>query len=188
MSRRFRRRRTRPAVFFLLLFALISVRLWQTQRQPRPPEALFEGDYRVERVIDGDTLLLANHARVRLQGIDTPETVKPDHPVEAWGLEATAFTREFVAGGTVRLQFGLERKDQYDRFLAFVWVGDRMLNEELVRAGLATAELGFHYRPAMKRRMAAAEDEAKAAKRGMWSNERNESKQTHESKRPIAGS
>ncbi len=184
MSRRFRRRRTRPAIFFLLLFALVAVRLWQTQRLPRPPEALVEGDYRVERVIDGDTLLLANHARVRLQGIDTPETVKPDHPVEAWGPEATAFTREFVAGGTVRLQFGLERKDEYGRFLAFVWVGDRMLNEELVRAGLATAELGFRYRPAMKRRMAAAEDEAKAAKRGMWSTKRNESKQTNESKRP----
>ena len=109
MSRRFRRRRTRPAAFLLLLLAFISVRVWQTQRGPRPPEALSEGDFQIERVVDGDTLLLVNHARVRLQGIDTPETVKPDHPVERWGPEAAAFTRRFVAEGPVRLQFGLER-------------------------------------------------------------------------------
>ena len=169
MDRRFRRRRSRLPVFLLLLLALVSVHLWQTQRHPRPPEALSEGDYRVRRVVDGDTLLLDNGARLRLQGIDAPETVMPDHPVEPWGPEAAAFTREFVADSTVRLQFSRDRKDEYGRFLAFVWVGDRLLNEELVRAGLATAEQGFPYNQTMKRRLVVAEKEAQAAQRGIWS-------------------
>ncbi|MEE9602089.1 MAG: thermonuclease family protein [Thermoguttaceae bacterium] len=169
MDRRFRRRRTRPPVFVLLLLALVAVRLLMTQRDDPPPEALHEGDYQVERVVDGDTLLLDNGARVRLQGIDTPETVMPDHPIEPWGPEAAAFTRDFVAGGTVRLQLGLDRKDDYGRFLAFVWVEESLLNEELVRVGLATAEQGFFYNPAMKRRLVAAEKEAQAARRGIWS-------------------
>src|SRR5690606_16156473 len=56
---------------------------------PRGPAAhagLTPGIYEVERVVDGDTLLLSDgHRRFRLQGVDTPETVKPDTPVEKWG-------------------------------------------------------------------------------------------------------
>ena len=91
---------------------------------PVPPESLSEGNYKVERVVDGDTLLLENDARVRLIGVDAPESVKPDHPVEPFGPEASAFTKKWVgkAGNTVRLQFDKERVDQYGRFLAYVWV------------------------------------------------------------------
>ena len=74
-----------------------------------------------------------------------------------------------TANNRVRLTFGLERKDRYDRFLAFVWDGDVMLNEELVRAGLAFARLDYRYSGAMKRRLAAAQDEARQAGRGVWS-------------------
>jgi micrococcal nuclease len=74
------------------------------------------------------------------------------------------------ADGRVRLTFGLERKDRFDRFLAFVWDGDVMLNEELLRAGLAEARLGFRYSGAMKSRFAEAQEEARRARRGIWSN------------------
>ena len=50
----------------------------------------------MQRVVDGDTLLMVGGARVRLEGIDTPETVREDYPVEPWGPEASAFTKEFV--------------------------------------------------------------------------------------------
>ena len=56
-----------------------------------------EGPYRVQRVVDGDTLLLDNQWRVRLIGADTPETVHPERPVEPWGPEATEFTRQCLA-------------------------------------------------------------------------------------------
>src|SRR5262249_34757524 len=99
----------------------------------------------------------------------TPETVKPDTPVEPWGLEASDFTKQFLAGGSARLQFDRERVDDYGRMLAYVWVGDKMLNEELLRAGLAHYESYFRYSQTMKRRFAKAEAEAKAAHRGLWS-------------------
>jgi micrococcal nuclease len=69
----------------------------------------------------------------------------------------------------VRLTFGLERRDRYDRFLAYVWNGATMLNEELIRAGLAEARLDYRYSSTMKRRFATAQEEAKRARRGIWS-------------------
>lgn len=156
-----------------LLYAVVALfviwRLWQSFDQPTQPAALDEGIYRVERVVDGDTLLLVGGDRVRLIGVDTPETVKPDHPVEPWGPEASDFTKQFVAGGEVRLQFDRQRVDQYGRRLAYVWVDDRMLNEELLRAGLGRALLQHRYSPAMKRRFEAAQEEAQREGRGIWS-------------------
>jgi micrococcal nuclease len=157
-----------------ILFAiLIAIRIWQDRQNPPTPETLAEGAYEVERVVDGDTLLLANGARVRLIGADAPETVKPESPIEPFGPEAAELSRRFIAeaGNVVQLQFDRERIDRYGRFLAYVWVGDRMLNEELIRAGLATAETRFRYAEAMKTRFRRAEDEAKAAGRGIWSRE-----------------
>jgi micrococcal nuclease len=153
----------------IVLVSVVAVRSWQSANRPRSPELLPEGVYDVERVVDGDTLLLTNGARVRLQGIDAPESVKPEHPVEPWGPEASAFAKELLAEGKVRLQFDRQRKDQHGRFLAYVWSGDRMLNEALVRAGLARFEAGYRYSQTMKRRLRRAEDEAKAARRGIWS-------------------
>jgi micrococcal nuclease len=171
LSRRIRYWRSRPAWVVALFLLLAAIRLWQDYSTPRQPEALPEGIYRVERVVDGDTLLLANQARIRLWGTDTPETVHPRKPVEPFGPEATDFTKQFVAdgGGSVRLQMDRERLDKYDRFLAYVWVDDRMLNEELIRAGLATAETGYNYSQSIKTRFRRAEDEAKSNRRGIWS-------------------
>jgi micrococcal nuclease len=150
-------------------------RLLTGDHAPAPPELLAEGIHEVRRVVDGDTLLLASGARVRLQGIDTPETVHEGFAVEAWGPQASQFTKDFVAraGGRVRLTFSLERKDRHDRFLAFVWNEDTMLNEELVLAGLAHARLDYRYSGTMKRRLAKAQDEARQAGRGIWSEGRS---------------
>jgi len=68
--------------------------------------APLHGSYRVvERVIDGDTLLMENGERVRLIGVDTPETKHPNKPVQHFGKEAAAFTRRMVEGKRVRLEF-----------------------------------------------------------------------------------
>lgn len=147
---------------------LLAVRAWQQRGRLEPPEVLSEGEHRVERVVDGDTLLLVGGVRVRLIGVDCPETVKPDHPVEPWGPEASAFAKKFVSGGNVRLQFDRERVDRFDRFLAYVFVGDTMLNEELLRAGLARVEHRFHYSQAIERQFNRAEQEARLARRGIW--------------------
>jgi micrococcal nuclease len=176
---RVRRRYWREPRGLAILLACLALILWRfatpSDRQ-LAPENLVEGVHEVHRVVDGDTLLLESGARVRLQGIDTPETVREDWPVEPWGPEASAFTKGFVvdANRQVRLTFSLERKDRHDRFLAFVWNGDVMLNEELVRAGLAHARMDYRYSAPMKRRLAAAEKEARAAERGIWSSEKKD--------------
>lgn len=168
MSRRFRPSRRAPSLLIGLLCLLVLVRWWQDRSRPPAPEVLAEGRCRVARVIDGDTLLLADGARLRLIGIDTPELAFEDRPAEPLAAEATAFTRRFLARGEVILRFDRERLDRYGRFLAYVWVEDKLLNEELVRAGLARARLGFHYSESMKRRFRKAEDEARRERKGVW--------------------
>jgi micrococcal nuclease len=124
--------------------------------------------YFVERVVDGDTLKLAGGERVRLIGVDTPETKHPTKPVEPLGPEAAAFTRKHVEKRHVRLQFDRERRDQFGRILAFVFAEDFFLNEELIRAGYSKAETRFPYNGAMKRRFRAAEEAARREQRGLW--------------------
>ena len=172
--RRLPRKPWQAFLLILFLVALSALNVWRPdlfQRESlRPIEA---GSHRVARVVDGDTLVLADaDQRVRLIGADTPETIKPNWPVEPWGPEATAFTRKFLSGGEVRLEFDGDRRDKYNRMLAYVWVGDRMLNEELICAGLARAELQYHYSATMKTRFRRAEAEARAARKGIWSVEK----------------
>jgi micrococcal nuclease len=165
-------RRPWQAILVALVVSVVAlVQRWHQgldhDAASQPPE---KGAHRIERVVDGDTLVLTDvDERVRLLGVDTPETVKPNTPVEPWGPEATAFTKKFLAGGQARLEFDGPRHDKYGRLLAYVWVEDRMLNEELLRAGLARAELQYHFSAEMKARLRRAETEAKAAHRGIWS-------------------
>jgi micrococcal nuclease len=76
----------------------------------------------VTRVIDGDTLVLDGGERVRLIGVDTPETVHPNKPVERFGKEASGFTRKMAEGKQVRLEYDAETAghDRYGRTLAYV--------------------------------------------------------------------
>lgn len=163
--------RRAPLWVVVLALVLVLLRWWQDAHRPQTPGALAEGTYRVQRVVDGDTLLLENNAYIRLIGADTPETKRPNHPVEPFGPEAAEMTERFVAenGYEVRLEFDRQRLDRYGRFLAYVWLGDRLLNEELIRQGLATAETGYSYAADMKRRFRRAEQQAQAARRGIWS-------------------
>jgi micrococcal nuclease len=124
---------------------------------------------RVRRVVDGDTLLLKDGTRVRMIGIDTPETKKEGTPVQPFGPEASEYTKKFCEGGTVRLVFDGERHDDYGRLLAHVYVGDRFLSEELIRKGLARVLYRHPYSDAMKDRFRAAENAAKREKQGIWS-------------------
>ncbi len=171
-ARRLRGRRW--AILVVLAAAMLLLLRGWPRPAPLPAEALPEGVYQVERVVDGDTLVLVGGYRVRLIGADTPETKHPDRPVEPWGPEATQFTEEFIGGGLlrapeVRLEFDGPRLDRYGRLLAYVWVDGRMLNEELIRQGLAEARTEFPYSAEMKSRFLAAQAEARQARRAIWS-------------------
>ncbi len=93
--------------------------------------------FQVTRVIDGDTILLANGERVRLIGVDTPELYHPFKPVQYFAREASEFTREMVEGKQVRLEYDWQRRDRYGRLLAYVYLDDStFLNAEIIRQGL----------------------------------------------------
>src|SRR5688572_26190887 len=94
-----------------------------------PDQTATHGDFGVvERVVDGDTLLLQSGERVRLIGVDTPETKHPKKSVERFGKEASEFTRHMVEGKRVRLEFdpanavtGHKDNTQQKRTLAYVF-------------------------------------------------------------------
>ena len=92
------------------------------------------------RVVDGDTIEVSLDGRsedVRLIGVDTPETVKPNTPVQCFGERASHFTKRRLTGRRARLVFGVERRDVYGRLLAYVYLHGRFFNPILVRHGLA---------------------------------------------------
>jgi micrococcal nuclease len=95
---------------------------------------------RVVRVVDGDTIVASVDGEdqyVRYIGVDTPETVKPDTPVQCFGPRASDENHRLVEGRTVRLVFDREARDGYGRLLAYVHAGGRFVNAELVRGGYA---------------------------------------------------
>jgi micrococcal nuclease len=116
--------------------ALILLRPWEREPDAGPATA---GAY-VVRVVDGDTVeaRIGDEVEdVRLIGVDTPETVKPDTPVECFGPQASSFTHRVLEDRGVRLVFGAERRDVYGRLLAYAYIGHTFFNAELVRRGLA---------------------------------------------------
>ena len=128
------------------------------------------GSARVVAVVDGDTVDVVwagRRERVRLLGVDTPETVDLHRPVGCYGPEASAFTHRSLAGRAVRLTFDRERRDRYGRLLAFVEVGGRRFNDELLTGGYARLLLippnGLHGRAMLDEELA-----ARSAGRGLW--------------------
>lgn len=124
--------------------------------------------YFVTRVIDGDTIVLANNDRVRYIGINTPEIHHPTKEVEWMGNEAKEFNEGLVGARWVTLEFDIEERDRYGRLLAYVYVGDTFVNAELVRRGFAqvyTVPPNVRYADDLLR----LEREARASHAGLWS-------------------
>ena len=128
----------------------------------------------VEHVVDGDTIdvtIDGDEERVRLIGIDTPETKRPDTPVECFGPEATAFTQNLLAPGTpVRLERDVVGRDDYGRLLAYVYrASDGILvNYEIIRQGYARP-LTIPPNNSYANLFVDAAGEAQRAAAGLWS-------------------
>ncbi len=130
----------------------------------------------VTRVIDGDTIVVASvgddrhDVHVRLIGIDTPETKKPNTPVECFGPEASARLHELLPEGTeVRLEVDAEAQDTYGRALAYVYrsADDLFVNEAMVADGFA-AQLTIPPNIAHAEAFTAAAADARTQRRGLW--------------------
>jgi micrococcal nuclease len=128
---------------------------------------------RVARVIDGDTVVLSPNEKVRLIGVDTPETAHPTRGIECFGEAAKQFTRNFAEDKTVRLVFDETNrvrghKDRYGRTLGYLYLADgRLLNAELIRHGYAHAYTRFPFRFIVEFRE--LERQARREGAGLWS-------------------
>ena len=96
--------------------------------------------YRVLKVIDGDTIKIdfkGKSETVRLIGVDTPETVHPNKPVEPFGPEASSFLKNMLKGESVYLRFGEEKRGKYGSLLAYIYRAPDAIfvNLEIVRQG-----------------------------------------------------
>jgi len=156
--------------------AVVSVLNWNSAasgRIYRPAQPGKKVKVKVTNVIDGDTIdviIDGIRERVRLIGVDTPETVHPTKAVEHFGKEASEFTKQTLEGSEVTLEFGEEDRDKYGRILAYVLLFDGTnFNGELIRQGYAYAYLRFPF--ALSELFAAYEAEARRFKLGLWADE-----------------
>ncbi len=137
--------RSRPHIGSVVLLALIAgtVGYQSLQRDGGAEGGERSGESGfalVERVIDGDTVILSDNLdSSRIVGIDTPETVKPDAPVQCFGPRASAFSKRVLdAAGRVRYKVAREPVDSYGRSLVYLWLPDgRFFNAMLIGGGYA---------------------------------------------------
>lgn len=180
------RRRRRYALRRVVLLATIALtagllvladRAGVFGRTPRPDAETYDGGtFRVTHVVDGDTLDVDSPdrvtgqttTRIRLWGVDTPETVKPDSPVQHFGPEASAFAKRSCNNKQVRLELVKGRtRGKYKRLLAYVYLpGGTMLNADLIARGFGYADPRYdHPRLADFKRL---QGEARRDRRGLW--------------------
>lgn len=171
----------RGAATWVAVFAALVVIAYQAiddgrngesqQDSPSSSAQLSPRTAKVLRAVDGDTILVRDSdgrvERVRYIGVDTPESVKPNTPVQCYGHEASDFNRALVQGKTVRLVPDREAEDKYGRSLAFVYVGDTFVNAELLKNGYArTIEIAPNTSKAEY--FAGLERVAIRTKKGLW--------------------
>lgn len=131
--------------------------------------------YRVTRIVDGDTIIVANGLKVRLIGVDTPESKHPKKPVQYFAKEASAFLETFALGKKVRLSGdnATLEKDRFGRVLAYVHLeSGELINSEIIKQGFGFAYVKYAFLRMEEFR--AHEKSARERKLGLWA------KQTHD--------
>lgn len=133
------------AVFLLLAYVwpFIQARLEQHQVLPA-------GLYAVTNIADGDTIEVNMGGmleRVRMIGVDTPETHKPNTPVQCYGPEASDFTKKLLTNQAVRLEADPlnDNRDRYDRLLRYVYFNETLVNKQLIEQGYGFAYTSFPF-------------------------------------------
>lgn len=131
------------------------------------------GFYPVVRAVDGDTIVVHMNGvdeKIRLIGVDTPESVDPRKPVQCFGKEASQFTASLLAGKHVRLEMDSTQgeRDKYQRLIRYVFLEDgTFLNKKIISDGYGheyTYRTPYQYQAEFK----SAQNEARTQKRGLW--------------------
>lgn len=143
-------------------------------------------DYTVTEAVDGDTIKIKMGDKIetiRMIGVDTPETHDPRKAVQCFGKQASDYTKNLLLNKQVRLESDPNDsdRDKYKRLLRYVYLGEMLVNQELIKQGYAFAYTVFPFTKLDDFR--ASEQEARAASRGLWAgcqvNESSKIKQTN---------
>lgn len=129
----------------------------------------------VLRVVDGDTIDVRDDTRgrlrVRVLGIDSPETKKPGYSIGCWGPESARYAADTLAGQRVAITADptQDARDRYGRSLAYVDLADgRDFSVEAARAGMARSYVYENHPVSRSTEITAAEQDARTARRGLW--------------------
>lgn len=150
-----------------LIVAVVLILLPSVQ-----PHSPTPGFYKVTAVSDGDTITVDMNGtpeRIRMIGVDTPETHDPGTPIQCYGPEASDFTKKTLLQKSVRLEADPtnDNRDRYDRLLRYVYLEDGSLYEEtLIAKGYGFAYLSFPFQKT--NRFAELQAAAQTEKRGIW--------------------
>lgn len=168
-----KRQKTSLLSLIIIIAALcyFAPQYWQQAGQSQPTEALPDGSYRVIRVVDGDTIVISyqgKEEKVRLIGVDTPESVHSDASKNTpYGKIASDYTKAQLTGKTIQLEFDVQERDKYGRLLAYVYVDGKMYNKTLLEEGhakVATFPPNVKYVDEFQR----LEQQAQKKQVGMW--------------------
>lgn len=161
----------------LVLLLAGTAAIWQRSSAPlRHDRARYHNrQFTCTRVVDGDTIDIdaadgrSPSTRIRLWGVDTPETARDNKAAMHFGPQAKAFVAEHVEDRPVRIILAdTQTRGKYGRLLAYVYYGspETMLNEELLRRGLAYADTRFKH--PWRSRFRHLETKARKDQRGLW--------------------
>jgi len=154
------------AVFVLLAYVWPFI-----QAKLESHKVLSAGEYAVTKVADGDTIEInmgGTLERVRMIGVDTPETHKPGAPVQCYGPQASDYTTRLLDGQAVRLEADPmgDNRDRYDRLLRYVYFNDMLVNKQLIEQGYGFAYISFPF--SKKVEFMQAQFAASGKKLGLW--------------------
>ncbi|HEX5447917.1 MAG TPA: thermonuclease family protein [Candidatus Saccharimonadales bacterium] len=171
--RYWRRHKLKFVLLLIILFLVVATQSGWLANAPRVAEQNQPGLYTINHYVDGDTIAVnmnGNVETVRFIGVDTPETHKPNTPVQCYGPQAAGYTKQRVGQfGKVRLSADPldTNRDVYGRLLRYVYLPDgTLLDQELIQKGYGFAYLDFPF--SKKAQFAKAESAARSAKVGLW--------------------
>lgn len=168
------KRQKRKLITLLIGLALAGAGYILNKQQP-PPSVLgtvSPGYYRVVDFADGDTISIdmsGNTERIRMIGVDTPETQDPRKAVQCFGKAASDYTKQLIGDNPVRLQADelSTNRDRYNRLLRYVYLPDgRLVQEEIIKNGFGFAYTSFPFTKSDQFRQ--FETEARTQSKGLW--------------------
>lgn len=156
----------------LVLFGIAYFANRNVEPPPQVAGTITPGYYRVASFEDGDTITVdmnGKEERIRMIGVDTPETQDPRKPVQCFGQAASEFTKQLIGDNPVRLEADSlsDNRDRYSRLLRHVYLPDgRLVQAEIIKHGFGFAYTSFPFTKSIE--FKAYEIEARTKNRGLW--------------------